>query len=114
MKSQHSLPNGVLRKARKSNNKGIITEKINAEALKANLQEEPNGDPIPLRHVPQYFKDYTVDEVVIVMHVALRPYQNDEEYPEDGIYDGPSRTREIDIDQEGEPDKPMFIVEHFT
>ena len=84
------------------------------EELKAKIQEDVEGDPIPLRDVPQYFKDYTVDEVVIVMPQAIRPSQAEVHPSEDGVYDGPARTKEIDLALEGETSKPIFIGEHLT
>ena len=32
----------------------------------------------------------------------------------DGVYDGPARTRMINLAQEGETDKPVHIGEHLT
>ena len=67
--------------------------------LRAKLQEEAEKEPIPWRDVPQYFKDYIVDEVVIVMPQAVRPSQVEDKPSTDGVYDGPARTREIDLAQ---------------
>lgn len=84
------------------------------EDLKAKLQENVEGESIPLRDVPQYFKDYTIDEVGIVMPQAIRPDQAEVQPSQDGVYDGPSRTREIDLTQEGETSKLVFIGEHLV
>jgi len=32
----------------------------------------------------------------------------------DGVYDGPTRTKENNLAKEGDPDKPLFIGEHLT
>ena len=96
----------------KTHVQGVITEELTKYELK--IQEDVEGDPIPLRDVPQYFKDYTVDEVVIVMPQAIRPSQAEVHPKEDGVFDGPARTREIDLALEGETSKPIFIGEHLT
>ena len=82
--------------------------------LKAKLQEDVDQELIPWRDVPQYFKDYIVNKVVIVMPQAIRPNQVEKEPNIDGVYDGPTRAREIDLAQEGETSKPIHIGEHLT
>ena len=48
------------------------------------------------------------------MPQAIRPDQVEVQPSQDGVYDGPTRTREIDLAQEGETSKPIFIGEHLT
>ena len=67
-KDKHNVP-------KKKESKGVITEILTDRELRAKLQEEAEKEPIPWRDVPQYFKDYIVDEVVIVMPQAVRPSQ---------------------------------------
>ena len=55
-----------------------------------------------------------MDNVVIIMPQAIRPNQVEDKPSMDGVYDGPSRTCEIDIAQEGETSKPIHIGEHLT
>ena len=57
VKYQHNIPNGISRKRRKANQKGIITKRMNEKALEERLKEEASDDLVPLRDVPQYFKD---------------------------------------------------------
>jgi len=45
----------------------VIIEKMNEKALEEKLKEEANIKHVPLIDVPQYFKDYVIDEVVIVL-----------------------------------------------
>ena len=71
-RSEHNKSNGIPRKTKKAVRKGIITEKMNSKALQQRLEEEASESPIPLRDVPQYFKDYKIDEVIIVMPQAIR------------------------------------------
>ena len=87
---------------------------MNEKALEEKLKEEASNNPIPLRDVPQYFKDYVIDEVVIVLPQTLRHGPNEGEIPIDGVYDGPARTREINMVEEREPDELVFIGEHLT
>ena len=42
------------------------------------------------------------------------PYPNEGEFPIYDVYDGPTRTKEINLVEEGEPDKLVFIGEHLT
>ena len=65
--SQHNRPNGIPKRTRTINKKGVITEKMNEKALEEKLKEEASTNHVPLRDVPQYFKDYVIDEVVIVL-----------------------------------------------
>ena len=48
------------------------------------------------------------------MPQAIRPDQVEVQPREDGVYDGPARTKEIDLALEGEKSKPVFIGEHLT
>ena len=114
--SRHNVTLRTPKKARRAKTQvqGVITEELTEDELKAKIQEDVEGDPIPLRDVPQYFKDYTMDEVVIVMPQAVRPNQVEVQPNEDGVYDGPTRTKEIDLALEGETSKPIFIGEHLT
>ena len=48
----HNKPNGVPRKTRKVERKGIITEKMNVKALQQKLEEEASDSPVSLRDVP--------------------------------------------------------------
>ena len=98
----------------KTQMQGVITGILKEDELKAKIQEDVEGDPIPLRDVPQYFKDYMVYEVVIVMPQAVRPSQVEVQPSEDGVYDGPARTKEIDLALDGETSKLVFIGEHLT
>jgi len=107
--SQHNVPNGIPRKIRKANIKGVITEKMNEKALEEKQKEEASNDLIPLRDVQNYFKDYIIDEVVIVVTQNLRSDPNKGEILEDGVFDGPAKTKEINLANEEEPNKPMFI-----
>ena len=45
----------------------MITKKMNEKALEEKLKEEASTNVLPLRYVPQYFKDYVIDGVVIVL-----------------------------------------------
>ena len=116
VKSRHN----VIAKTSKKDHKikaqveGVLTEKLTEEELQAKIQEDVEDNPIPLRDVPQYFKDYMVDEVVIVMPQAVRPSQDEVHPSEDGVYDGSTRTREIDLALKRETSKPVFIGEHLT
>ena len=112
--AEHNKPNGIPRKPRKAERKGIIMEKMNIEALQQKLEEEASESPISLRDVPQYFKDYVIDEVVIVLPQAIRPNPNEEVADESDVYDGPARTRELNLADEGEPVKMVFIGDHLT
>ena len=82
--------------------------------LKAELEEDAEKEAIPWRDVPQYFKDYTIDEVVIVMPQVARPDQAEQMPDPDGVYDRPARTRMINLAQEGDTDKLVYIGEHLT
>ena len=115
-KSQHNVTTKTPKKALKAKTQveGVITEELTEEELKAKIQEDVEGGPVPLRDAPQYFKDYTVDEVVIVMPHAARPSQVEVHPSEYGVYDGPARTKEIDLALEGETSEPIFIREHLT
>lgn len=106
-KEKHNVP-----KIRESN--GVLTKYQSEEELKAKLLEGADQEPIPWRDVHQYFKDYTMDEVVIVMPQAVRPSQANEKPSMDGVYDGSARTREINLAQEGDTNKPIHIGEHLT
>jgi len=75
---EHNKPNGVPRKTRKAEKKGIIIERMNEKALQQKLEEEASDSPMSLRKVPQYFKDYMIDKVVIVLPQAIRPKPNEE------------------------------------
>lgn len=55
-----------------------------------------------------------IDEVVIVLPQAIRPNPNEENTIENGIYDGTARTKGINLADEDEPDKLVFIGEHLT
>jgi len=113
-KSKHNVSVKSTKKSKKAIKNGVITEQMTQKELKARLLEEAEKDAIPLKDVPQYFKDYTIDEVVIVMPQAICPDQA-EEYPSpDGVYDGPARTRMINLAHEGEADKLVHIGEHLT
>ena len=46
------------------------------------------------------------------MPQAVRPSQAEVHPSDDGFYDGPARTKEIDLALEGETSKPVFIGEH--
>jgi len=65
--SHHNRPNGIPKKTRKVNRKGVTTEKMNEKDLEEKLKEEASTNHIPLRDVPQYFKDYVIDEVAIAL-----------------------------------------------
>ena len=67
LQSQHNKPNGVPKKTRRAERKGIMTENMDEKALKRKLEEEASDSPLPLRDVPQHFKDYVIDEAVIVL-----------------------------------------------
>jgi hypothetical protein len=114
VKLKHNVTLRTPKKVRRAKSRGVITEQLTEDELKAKIQEDVEGDPIPLRDVPQYFKDYKVDEVVIVMPQAIRPDQAEVQPREDGVYDGPARTKEIDLALEGEKSKHVFIGEHLT
>lgn len=104
-KAKHNIP-----KRRETNR--VLMEHLSEEELKAKLLEDADQDPIPWRDVPQYFKDYTMDEVVIVMPQAVRPSQVEEEPSSDIVYKGPARMREINLAQEEESDKlKQLLVE---
>ena len=113
-KTRHNIPTKPTKKERKASKNGVITEKMTKNDLKAKLEEDDEKEAIPWRVVPQYFKDYTIDEVVIVMPQAVRPDQAEQMPDPDGVYDGPARTRMINLAQEGETDKPIYIGEHLT
>ena len=70
-KSRHNIPTKTTKKERKASKNGVITEKMTNNELKAKLEEDVEKEAIPWRDVPQYFKDYTIDEVVIVMPQAV-------------------------------------------
>ena len=106
-KDKHNVP-------KKKEFKGVSAELLSNKELRAKLQEEVEKEPVPWSDVPQYFKDYIVDEVVIVMPQAVRPSQVENQPSTDGVYDGPARTREIDLAHEGETRKPVHIGEHLT
>ena len=74
-KSKHNIPTKPTKKERKASKNGVIMEKMTEDELKAKLEEDAEKEAIPWRDVPQYFKDYTIDEVVIVMPQAVRPDQ---------------------------------------
>ena len=114
LQSQHNKPNGVPKKTRRVERKGIMKEKMDEKALRRKLEEEASDIPLPLWDVPQYFKDYVIDEVVIILPQKLRPNPNEEGTVENEIYDGPARTKEINLADEGEPDKLVSIGEHLT
>ena len=52
--------------------------------------------------------------MVIVLPQTLRPDPNEGEIPIDGVYDGIARTKEINLAEEGELDKLVFIGEHLS
>jgi len=114
VQSQHNKPNSVPKKSRRAKWKGIIMEKIDEGALKRKLEEEASDSPFPIRDVPQSFKDYVIDKVVIVIPQTLRPSPNEESNLDNGIYDGPARTKEINLAKEGEPENLVSIEEHLT
>ena len=87
---------------------------MNVEVLQQKLEEEASDSPVSLKDVPQYFKDYVIDEVGIVLLQTLGPSPNEESNSNNGIYDGPARTKEINLENEGEPDKLVSIEEHLT
>jgi hypothetical protein len=60
--------------------------------------------------VPQHFKDYTIDEVVIVMPAPQRTGDDKKEE----VYEGPAKTRMIDLSRAGEDEKPVYIGENLT
>jgi len=64
--------------------------------------------------VPQYFKDYVIDEVVIVLLQVIRPNPNEEVEDGSNVYDGPTRTRELNLANEGESYIMVFIGDHLT
>ena len=68
-KSRHNVTTKTPKKdhAIKTQVEGVLTEKLTEEELQAKLQGDVEDKPISLRDAPQYFKDYTVNEVVIVM-----------------------------------------------
>jgi len=77
--------------------------------LEERFKEEASNDDAPLIKVPQYSKNYIIDEVAIVLPLTLRhdPYKG--ESPKDGVFDGPTKTKESNLVDDGEPSKPMFI-----
>jgi len=112
VKYQHNIPNDIPWKTRKANRKGIIIEKMNEKALEETLQEESSDDLVPLRDVPQYFKDYIIDEVVIVLPQTIRSNPDKGESSEGGVFDGLTMTKEINLTNEGELDK--LVWEHLS
>ena len=74
-KSKHNVSVKTTQKAKKANKNGVMTEQITQKELKARLLEEAEKEAIPWKDVPQYFKDYTIDEVIIVMSQAICPDQ---------------------------------------
>ena len=91
-KSKHNFYVKTTNKAKKANEIGVITEKLTQKELKARLLEEAEKEAIPLKDVPQYFKDYTIDEVVIVMPQVIRPDQAEENHNPNGVYGRPTNT----------------------
>ena len=88
---------------------------MNVKALQQKLEEEASDSPVSLRDVPQYFKDYMIDEVIIVLPQAIRSNPEEESSAgNDNVFDGPARTRELNLANEGEPDKMVFIGDHLT
>jgi len=65
-----------------------------------------------LKDVTQYFKDYTIDEVVIFMPQANRLDEAKENPSMDGVYDIQSSARMIYLAPECETNKTVNIGKH--
>jgi len=64
---RHNISCKPTKKAKKANKNGFIIEKMTQKEIKAKLQEKERKEAISWRDIHQYFKGYTIDEVVIVM-----------------------------------------------
>jgi len=82
--------------------------------LEDKMKEDDEKGVVPWRDVPQYFKYYIFNEVVIVMSQAIMLEQTKHMLDHDKVYGRPSRTREINLAQEGESDKLVFIGGHLS
>jgi len=71
-KSKHKIPTKPTKKETKAYKNGVITKQMNQKDIQAKIQEEVKKEAIPWRDVPQYFKDYMINELIIIMHVVRR------------------------------------------
>jgi len=64
---RHNISFKPTKKEKIANENGVIIEQVNLKEIESKLREEVEKEAISCRDVHQYFKDYTIDEVVIVM-----------------------------------------------
>jgi len=56
-----------------------------------------------------------INEVIIVLPQAIRSNPDEESNARsNNVYDGPTRTRELNLANDGEPEKMVFIGDHLT
>ena len=63
-----------------------------------------------LRNVPPHFKSYTIQDRHIFCEKATRIAN----IYDDGVYEGPTKVKEVNIALKGETPKPVFIFVDLT
>lgn len=97
----------ILYEPKLSGGKELVKKQKEAEAAAKALEQTKLVD---LRPVPAHYKSYTIGEGKVVFTKAQREPASEG----DGVHDGPTETKEVDLAERGEDSKLVYITKDLT